>query len=72
MEVKTSPPTSIKTVIIISWVSEKTSISTVDMLETVAADTEVKKTSMLSGQKVLVLVFVMLSAAKPSKDKKMK
>ncbi|EEF40241.1 conserved hypothetical protein [Ricinus communis] len=46
MEVKTSPPTNIKVVIIMSWVLEKASISTVDMLDTVVAETEVKKMSM--------------------------
>ncbi|KAL4387557.1 hypothetical protein GQ457_09G012660 [Hibiscus cannabinus] len=69
MEVKTSPPTSIKTVIMISWVLEKISISTVDMLETVTADTDVKNTSMFVGLSESGFGFDIFSAPNPSKDK---
>lgn len=64
IEVKTSPPRSIRTVRIMNWVLENTSISTEDMLETVVAETEVKKMSRLFGVKE-VLGFDNFRARKP-------
>ncbi|GER36159.1 methionine--tRNA ligase [Striga asiatica] len=72
MEVKTSPPTNIKTVMKINWESEKTSISTVDMLETVAAETDVKSKSMSRGAKFGDLGFKDFRTPKPKKGREIK
>ncbi|XVF47591.1 hypothetical protein PTKIN_Ptkin03bG0122000 [Pterospermum kingtungense] len=68
MDVKTSPPISIKTVKMRSWELEKTSISTLDILETVAADTEVKNKSKFLGLKDSTLGFKTLSNQKPRNE----
>jgi hypothetical protein len=69
MEVKISPPMSIKMVKTMSWELEKTSISTVDILETVVADTDVKNRSKFLGLKESwVLGFKTFRTTKPKKE----
>ena len=69
MEVKISPPISIKIIKTMSWELEKTSISTVDILETVVADTDVKNRSMFLGLKESwVLGFKTFRKTKPKKE----
>ena len=75
MDVKISPPNSIKMVRIMSWELERTSISMADMLETVAADTEVKKRSNSLEPLVIGLTLGLVNTLKakyPAKDRVMK
>ncbi|KAL4383501.1 hypothetical protein GQ457_15G024460 [Hibiscus cannabinus] len=72
MEVNTSPPRNIRTVITTSWESENASISTVDMLDTVMEETEVKNRSTFRGLNEPVLGFRALSNPKPSRERERK
>ena len=71
MEVKISPPISIKAVMITSWVLENSSISTVDMLETVDADTAVKNRSRSASLMVVAFSTESFKARKPKTERMM-
>lgn len=56
MEIKTLPSSSIKMLMKMSCIVEKTSISTVDMLKSVAKETEMKRTLLAAGCATQVFV----------------